>query len=249
MSDQNMISVQLERIAEPTQYISPCIDVLVVNGGTLTVTAGNKSYAAARNDVFLFDAYDAYYLAPIENAEVMRLSIGSRYVSDFSAAYSGHVLMTEVKENAQAISDLVMQIYRKQDDFNDFDRRAYANLVFSAIVRADAIIKSGSKPHQRIGEITKYIFEHSEQKLTLNSLAALFGYAPMSLSHLISRNIGTDLRTFINDVRVQKAHAMLQNPENRNCTIAEIAATCGFTCTATFYRAYDRRYGTAPKRN
>ena len=51
-----------------------------------------------------------------------------------------------------------------------------------------------------------------------------------------------DLRVFINDIRVQRAMEMWDDPQNYGKSIHEIAAQCGFSSMATFYRSYERNF-------
>ena len=51
-----------------------------------------------------------------------------------------------------------------------------------------------------------------------------------------------DLRLFVNDIRIQRAVQMREDPENKNKSLSEIAALCGFTNMVTFYRSYERNF-------
>ena len=51
-----------------------------------------------------------------------------------------------------------------------------------------------------------------------------------------------DLRLFINDIRIQQAVRMRDDPEHKDKSLEDIAALCGFTNIGTFYRSYERNF-------
>ena len=81
---------------------------------------------------------------------------------------------------------------------------------------------------------------NAAQNLSLNSLAEQFNYAPISLSHIFSRYIKTDIRNFINNIRIQNYLDLKSLPANKDKSVIELAMQCGFSNTATFYRAYKK---------
>ena len=66
--------------------------------------------------------------------------------------------------------------------------------------------------------------------------------SPKALSKKLKKHINIDLRVFISDIRVQRAVEMLDDPQNYGTSINQIAAKCGFSSMATFYRSYERNY-------
>ena len=93
-----------------------------------------------------------------------------------------------------------------------------------------------------VEKTVQYIYEHYSEKITLETLANRFHISPSVLSRKLRKRLGVDLRVFVNDVRVQKAVQMLNEPEHKNQSIYEIAMQCGFSSMSTFYRCYKRNF-------
>ena len=74
----------------------------------------------------------------------------------------------------------------------------------------------------------------------MDSLAQQFNYDPISLSHIFSRYIKIDIRNFINNIRIQNYLTLKSLPANKDKSVMELALQCGFSNTATFYRAYKK---------
>ena len=96
--------------------------------------------------------------------------------------------------------------------------------------------------------VLQYIYEHYNEKITLENLARVFHLSPTALSKKLGKHLGVDLRVFVNDVRVQKAMQMMEYPAYQVKAINEIAFLCGFSSMTTFYRSYRRNFGSIEKR-
>ena len=99
----------------------------------------------------------------------------------------------------------------------------------------------------KVSAMIRYIYDNSEQTISLNTLAEEFGYVPMTVSHIFSKYVGKDLRRFTNEIRIRKAAFLLQDEKNRHRSIADIARKCGFKSIATFHRVYKEYFGTSPR--
>lgn len=93
-----------------------------------------------------------------------------------------------------------------------------------------------------VGKIVQHIYKHCNEKITLESLANAFHISPSVLSKKLRKQLGVDLRVFVNDVRVQKAVQMLNEPEHKEKSVYEVAMLCGFGSMSTFYRCYKRNF-------
>ena len=92
--------------------------------------------------------------------------------------------------------------------------------------------------------VLQYIYEHYNEKITLENLAKVFHLSPTALSKKLGKHLGVDLRVFVNDVRIQMAMQMMEDPVHKGKAINEIAFTCGFSSMTTFYRSYRRNFGS-----
>lgn len=87
--------------------------------------------------------------------------------------------------------------------------------------------------------ILQYIEDHLTESLTLEGLAAAFGYSKNYFSAMFNRVTGMHLKDYVNRLRLQRAKARLDS-KNRSETVLEIASDCGFNSLNTFYRALRR---------
>ena len=91
-------------------------------------------------------------------------------------------------------------------------------------------------------KVLQYIYEHYSEKITLQTLADIFHVSPAVLSRKLRKCLGVDLRVFVNDLRVQKVVQMMNEPQQKNRSIYDVAMSCGFNSMSTFYRCYKRNF-------
>lgn len=79
-------------------------------------------------------------------------------------------------------------------------------------------------------------------RLNLRTAAALLGMSGRTLTRRLGGE-GTSFQALLDEVRKQRARALLQDPE---LTVAEVAYALGYEDAANFGRAFRRWYGKAP---
>lgn len=97
-------------------------------------------------------------------------------------------------------------------------------------------------------QITKcmdYIFDNLNQNLQVETIAKYLDITPSYLSRLFSDEVGISLSAYIKNLRLETAAQMLIYSENE---ISEIAAYFLFSSQSHFTTAFQKKYGTTPKK-
>ena len=95
-----------------------------------------------------------------------------------------------------------------------------------------------------ITNVVQYIYEHYSEHITLETLAKEFYVSPKALGMKLRKKLNVDLRMFVNDIRVQKAVQLRDDPKYKGLSLNDLASMCGFNDMRTFYRSYERVYGS-----
>lgn len=96
---------------------------------------------------------------------------------------------------------------------------------------------------ERINRVIDYIDSHMDTNLSLDQLAGISGFSRFHFHRIFHSFTGESLYDFILRLRLEKAKAMLLTTGR---TITDIAFACGFNDSATFNRAFKKRYQTTP---
>lgn len=124
-----------------------------------------------------------------------------------------------------------------------------SRLAFLHLLLADALDRMQLRPAGALGErdmayrAVRYISDHACDELTLAVVAQALGISKSHLSHLFSQRFRVNFRRFINAIRIDRATALMRDPE---MTLTAICDRCGFGNMRTFRRAFLRKTGLLP---
>lgn len=95
-----------------------------------------------------------------------------------------------------------------------------------------------------LAELGTWIIGHLRQELSVEALAARAHLSPRQFGRRFKQVFGTTPADFVETTRLDAARERLSSPRN---SINDIAASVGFTSADAFRRAFERRFGVAPR--
>lgn len=95
----------------------------------------------------------------------------------------------------------------------------------------------------RLSRITGYMKDNYNKELSLEMVAAHFGFTPTYLSHMFREYAQVGYRTYLIDLRVKYATRELIHTDHY---IGDIALDHGFSDARAFTKAFKKRYGCLP---
>ena len=140
----------------------------------------------------------------------------------------------KVREYEQDISSL-------QDQFSEVNRQ-YQNVVTDIKQGSDTMTDDDK---EFLSKLTDAICAEAERGVTdIDSIAAKMHTNSVTLHRRLSQILSVTLKTYILQVRMDKAKYLLQN--YRDITITEVAEKCGYSQLPNFTRAFKNYYGMMP---
>ena len=94
-----------------------------------------------------------------------------------------------------------------------------------------------------VNKCIEYMQKHSEERITLDKLGEISGYAPLYILRLFKKSTGRTPHTYLTDLRISRAKRMLENTEE---TVAAISAKCGFCSVSHFQVLFKDVTGLSP---
>lgn len=104
-------------------------------------------------------------------------------------------------------------------------------------------LKRRRQERKLIGDITRYVEERLEHKVTLREVAAQFDFTPNYLGQLFKAETGVAFSDFLNDLRMKRACALLDDPRMK---VYEIAERIGYKNIIYFNRQFKQIMGMTP---
>lgn len=225
------------------------MEIYGVIKGKVSVTIAGQQRVLTDGQAAIVDSLENHSYEIEENAEVIFVHIGTRYLSNLRMLYPKKRLPYWLMDSEynQKLYNRIVPILDAADAVPELERIGIACCLFSDIIEHYGTMdKLGSIRENKdvITQVVQYIYDHYQENITLETLSKQFYLSPRALSKKLKRHINVDLRVFINDIRVQRAVEMLEDPKYHGKTINQIAVQCGFSSMATFYRSYERNYGS-----
>lgn len=107
------------------------------------------------------------------------------------------------------------------------------------LLQKNAII---SKP---IVQCTDYIYNHINERITINELAAYTNLSPSYLSRLFKQNLGVSVSDYIREKKIEKAENLLKYSD---ISLIEIANYLAFSSQSHFIQTFEKYVGLTPKK-
>ncbi len=92
-------------------------------------------------------------------------------------------------------------------------------------------------------DILRYLDANYRSDVTLDTLAARFGYSKSRFSHLFHAYFGCGIPEYVNTLRCRNAAFLLTQ---ESISLTDAALTSGFESMRTFYRSFKRTFGVSP---
>ena len=209
--------------------------------GKVKVTINDKTYILHSGEAVFINALDLHSYECEEPTDIGIALIGYRYMRDFRAIFPNNILPTLLKDKEanKSIFNLLTNL-NKKENFSELEKFSYANLLLHYITKAYGIRPKENSHKFLLLDIIQYIYDNYMNPLSLEILAKQFNYNPVYLSHLFSRHIKIDFRTFVSNVRMQYVLSMQSDARYKEKSLSQLAEMCGFSSLSTFQRAYKR---------
>ncbi len=111
--------------------------------------------------------------------------------------------------------------------------------------RRAAAEERGARAARRSAILREIERRSGDPGLSATTVAILLGITPRYV-HLLLEETGRSFTHHVLERRLEKAAALLRDPQWRHRKIADIAAEAGFTDLSYFNRAFRRRFGATP---
>ena len=171
------------------------------------------------------------------------IAIPENLSHDISALFTTSTLpvLLEDKELNKTLLPYFKALTEAEEDTPEILIKGYVNLIFGTLAShyGHTSILPKNKNISIIVDVLEYIEKHASEPITLNDVAASFGYNKSYFSRLFNNHVGTSLSNYVNFVRLNRFEENAK--ANRDKSITEQIFDAGFQSIATFYRVKEMR--------
>ena len=229
-------------IREAHQHCS--VEIFAVREGKADAYLGDKKYVLSAGEFMIINSNEVHSIHTSGRNEAIVLQIPmEKQIMRFSG---------EKKEEDGKLFALLEKMYRqqirKEYGYELLMQSIFYQLKYLLITvyqvpdeRKEHCTENRKMGH--LGKITGYLQEHYAEEISLETLAATFGYCPTYLSKMFRRYGRINYKDYLRSIRFEHA---LRELEETDLTIGEIALKNGFPNSQAFSRLFREKYGILP---
>ncbi len=149
---------------------------------------------------------------------------------------------------APAIHEILLTIekeYTKPDRWSEDSIYCCMKQLFILLARNPNTYTLSQEGNETITRAADYLQKHFCSDLMLEDMARFSAVSPEHFSRLFKRETGFGFREYLNLLRLQRAEQLLK--QQRDISVAQVAADCGFGDSNYFCVKFKKMYGISPK--
>lgn len=223
------------------------LEILYVTDGKMISTVGDEKLVAAEDEIVFVHNYYVHSFYPELDYKKYVMIVNANYATDIDKILSKSSLPSHLADttfNREKIRPLLYKLCN--EEMPPLVKKGYLNVVMGLLFEhyPSVPIKTSSNIESVVA-VLEYIDAHYSEPLSLESIAAEFGYNKYYFSRFFNRYIGENLTNYINIVRIN--NFMHLSKKYKSPQISKLAMECGFESMPTFYRSFKKLYGETPK--
>jgi YesN/AraC family two-component response regulator len=153
-------------------------------------------------------------------------------------------ILEELVENSKGPQDPLFESLKMMEIFLELSRETESEKEQPLKVEKNTSGLFNQPSTEIVLKAMQRIENHFSDELTLTGLATHFHLHPVYFSTLFKKVSGFGFSEYVNEVRLQKACALLSAS---SLSVKEVALQCGFPNLSLFHRAFKKMSGKTPK--
>lgn len=232
-----------ENIYAPLHF-HQAIELVYCLEGSFSVQSGAAKYDLKKDEIAFFPSYSPHALNPHKPTKSITYMLPFKYFEPFvnnNMNLIFHKLDNpEVNQKIKTLIEDSRPIIEKSHKQTQPDLllQGYALTILGLIHEHYPSVFNEAYTHNQrynkvIIEVIQYIEDHYKEKLTLEDVAAHFGYSKWYFSRFFNKFFGCSLPVYINSIRCSKIEQKKKSTLNKTYTILDE----GFSSLSAYYKA------------
>ena len=224
-------------------------ELVFVKDGAQEALVGGERRIMRSGDACFVDAFCVHSFLPEENTNCY-VVVGNKECFDKIFAKYGEQKPPHFFEfeNFDLLDNLY--VFWKKPYENQRNKRivfegAMRILLADMAERVDFLKSESDGQGALVCRILSYAEENFSSDLSLSALSREFGYSREHLSRTLHKYLAENWNGYVGRLRARRVRDALSLDKSAN--VLEVALSCGFDSANTFYRAYKKAFGQAPR--
>ena len=223
------------------------LELSYVRSGEMDALIDGNSVAARAGELLVVPSYSVHrFVAPVANDTTM-LVIPLDYIGSFRQRMAGQrfaqYLLPAGSETRRIARCLQVLLEQPERGGEPYIVRGQIYTILGTLLEALPLQAAEQAGYSRVQDILGYLHDNYRHPVSLQQIAAIFGYSQSRISHIFNKNVGCSIPEYINTLRARAAANLLMND---GASITDVALEAGFESMRTFYRSFKNCFGVTP---
>lgn len=236
------------------------IEILYLVHGELNINIENTYYRCKKNDIILINSNTVHSFTKTDEENVViviqiDLEVFKEYYPDIIKMVfaCNSILNNADNSKYQTLRGHIIDILKAQNKKEKafiIEINVIINQIILCLIRNfeyqivdDEKIEKSNENLIRLGRILKYIDENFMNKISLSDIASQEYLSTYYFSHFFKDKMGMSFKTYLNNIRMQKAYNMLINTNEK---VLDIVMKNGFANLQSFSSCFKEEYKLTP---
>lgn len=216
------------------------VELLYVLTGEKPVRLNGEEYLLKPGQLLICPPYTVHLFFAGRDSEQIVAALPPDYCRRFESFCETHTPERPFLDDGDGT--LLKLTSALQNADNEVLLEGLAGCIFGIYMQRVRFSPSKRPPDRApVQKIAEYIDEHYASPLTLEGLAAQFGYSPNYFSALFKKYFMTGVTQYVNSVRVQKSLPLLKTRK-----VSAVYFLCGFQSPQQYFLNFRKFFGCTP---
>lgn len=210
-------------------------EIIFVRQGRVKVIVNGKERILSAKEIAVFNRFDVHCICGEEKSELYILVFSEMFYPKLARGFVLENFLSTGK-NTEEVFSLLDYFYRLRESSTHMMQAGFIEMLLGILYASYSVHEEkwddGADYYIKI---LRYIDKNCAEALTLENIAAHFGYTKHYFSMLFNKFTGMHLREYLNRLRVERV--AMYKKEHPDESISRIAFACGFNSLNTYYRA------------
>lgn len=234
------------------------LEVAYVLKNNYEVCVQNETYNVKANEILIISSRMTHSAKPQDSTKIISLILPYEYFSYFPKLQYTTIpcfILRNKKYNKEVLLPLLKLFFNQEGQYSNQDIKSaydtvllgWTNLLFGKSFNFYNLdFPIGESKELSFSEQILFFIDNNYMRhdLSLQTIAAAFGYNPSYLSRTFKKHFFVPLNKYIRSVRIRKFISLYFMAPDAN--ILKLAMECGFSTSSAFYRAFHEETNSAP---
>lgn len=224
------------------------IELAYVCEGELSAYLNGKLHRVPKNHLVVVPSYTVHSFVTEKHSECIIMVVPLDFVPVFAKMIENKTFLHNICLENSKTSEIIRSINavaasQSGNDMNKPVIKGYFYVILGLLAEKLGLGEGADTERTLAREILIYLQENYCAPLTLDEVAAHFGYSKSRFSHIFSELFGSGVHQYITSLRCRHAASLMVE---ESLPMIDAAMNSGFESMRTFYRSFKICFGTTP---